>query len=230
MQDFYKIIPSSFLDKPTSYKRQSVLKLELPLRALIIGPSGSRKTNSLFNIIKALGAFTRIFLYCKCLTEPLYSALIALLEEFEQKTGRKIITASSDINDIGSPDDYDSSENNLIIIDDMITESSKNLKKVSELFIRGRKHSISTIFLSQNFYSVPKIIRSNISVLILKKLSSTKDLQLILRENSLSKTMPEIKKMYNYVIKQGPLNFFMIDLTTMDEKLVYRMNFTPLLN
>ena len=56
-----------------------------------------------------------------------------------------------------------------------------------ELFIRGRKigKGLSLIYLSQSFFKIPKIIRQQFNYLFLLKLSSGRDLNLILSDFSL---------------------------------------------
>ena len=52
----------------------------------------------------------------------------------------------------------------MIVFDDMIPAMLSNKKlnrKVTELFIRGRKLNISLVFITQSYFSVPKDIRLN---------------------------------------------------------------------
>ena len=53
----------------------------------------------------------------------------------------------------------------LIILDDMIVDMRSNKKLinpiVTELFIRGRKLTISLVFITQSYFAVPKNIRLN---------------------------------------------------------------------
>ena len=54
--------------------------------------------------------------------------------------------------------------NLLIIFDDMIADMLSNKKRnsiVTELFISGRKLHISTVFITQAYFSVPKDVRLN---------------------------------------------------------------------
>ena len=47
-----------------------------PYRILIIGGSGSRKTNTLLNLIKEQGDTDKMYLYTKDLSEPKYEYLV----------------------------------------------------------------------------------------------------------------------------------------------------------
>ena len=51
-----------------------------PYRILIVGGSGSRKTNVLLNLISQQDGIDKIYLYAKDLSEPKYEFLIKKLE------------------------------------------------------------------------------------------------------------------------------------------------------
>jgi hypothetical protein len=58
------------------------------------------------------------------------------------------------------------------------------------------------MFLSQSFYSTPKIIRQNINYCIILKLGGTRDVNAILREISIGLTKDELMYMYNDATKE----------------------------
>ena len=63
-------------------------------------------------------------------------------------------------------DDYNPNKKRkiLIVFDDMITDIMTNKKFeaiIKELFIRCRKLNISFVFISQSYFSVPKVVRLN---------------------------------------------------------------------
>ena len=70
----------------------------------------------------------------------------------------------------------------LIIFDDMINHvmSDKNAQQVlKDLFIRCRKLNISLCFLTQSYFSVPKVVRLNCTHYIIFKLYNKRELQKI---------------------------------------------------
>ena len=70
----------------------------------------------------------------------------------------------------------------LIIFDDMINHvmSDKNAQQVlKDLFIRCRKLNISLCFLTQSYFSVPKVVRLNCMHYIIFKLYNKRELQKI---------------------------------------------------
>jgi hypothetical protein len=92
-------------------------------------------------------------------------------------------------------------EQTLLIFDDFITDVKKH-PVISEIFIRGKKKGISTIFLSQSYYSTPKIIRQNVSYRIILKLGGARDVNSILRECSIGITKDELLYMYDKATKK----------------------------
>ena len=103
-----------------------------PFRMLIIGPSGSCKTNTLFHLIQNLNETTpvdKIYLYAKDLTEPKYEFLInnrknAGIKHFNDST--TFIEYSNDMDDVFTNiDDYDKKRKRkvLIVFDNMISKN-----------------------------------------------------------------------------------------------------------
>ena len=125
-----------------------------PYRILIIGSSGSGKTNSLFNLKNQQPDIDKIYLYAKGPYKAKYQLLIN-----KRKSTLKYLNDS--IAFIEYSDDMDNIYKNigeynpnikrkiLIVFDDMIADmlSNKKLNKiVTELFIRGRRLNISLVF------------------------------------------------------------------------------------
>jgi len=58
------------------------------------------------------------------------------------------------------------------------------------------------MFLSQSFYSTPKIIRQNINYCIILKLGGSRDVNALLREVSIGLTKDELMYMYETATKK----------------------------
>lgn len=186
--------------------------LSIPFRMLIIGTSGSGKTNMLLDLIhRTSGTFKDIIICCKSKEEPLYEYLESNIPE-----GLTFIECDS-------PDSYpvlDSLlESTLVVFDDLVLE--KDQSRIAEFFIRGRKKGISCIYISQSYFGVPKIIRSQCNYIVLKKINSNKDLSLILSDFPLDVTLEELKKIYITCTK-GIEQFLMIDINNNK----FRKNYT----
>ena len=116
-----------------------------PYRILIIGGSGSGKTNTLLNLIKKLGDIDKIYLYAKDLSKPKYEFLIKKLEDPGTKHLNNLnafIECSNTMDDVyENVNDYNPIRKIkiLIVFDDMIADIMSNKKfqaVVKELFIR----------------------------------------------------------------------------------------------
>ena len=138
-----------------------------PYRILIIGGSGSGKTNTLLNLINEQRDIDKIYLYAKHLSKPKYEYLVKNRENIGIKhvnNSKAFIECSNTMDDIYEKiDDYNPTRKRkiLIIFDDMIKDIMTNKKFqsiIKELFIRCKKLSISLVFITQSYFSVPKDI------------------------------------------------------------------------
>ena len=108
-----------------------------PYRILIIGGSGSGKTNALLNLITNQPDIDKIYLYAKDPYEAKYQYLINQRE----KEGLDHFK-----------------DHKADMIGDMINNKKLN-PIVIELFIRGRKLGLSIVFITQSYFKVPKDVR-----------------------------------------------------------------------
>lgn len=188
----------------------------LPLRIVCCGPSGSGKSNFLLSFISALsGTFTKIIICCQDKDEVLYNYLELKMPEIEFYEG---IDSIPDINDI------DKDGHTLIVFDDFASESRKKHEMIEQYYLRGRKKNISSMYLSQNFFNLSKLIRGNLTHCVFKTLSNVPDLKLCIRQYSLESDLDRILNMYKYCNQEFE-NFFLMSL--MDAK--YYKGFMTLL-
>ena len=119
-----------------------------PYRILIIGGSGSGKTNTLLNLIKEQDDIDKIYFYTKDLSEPKYEFLIKKRENagIKHLNDSNAFTECSNTmeNVYENTDEYNPNRKrkNLIVFDDMIADimTNKKFQAISkELFIRCRK-------------------------------------------------------------------------------------------
>lgn len=222
--NFYTILDKKYLNPVETYENYDKVHINLPFRMLIIGSAGSFKTNTLLYLISSINAFNKIYIFAKELDQPLYRYLIDRLTQAEKDNGEKIVFASSDLKEL--PEEFDKNNTNLCIFDDMVNADKKTYAKIADVFCKGRHQNASVIFISQSYFAIPKIIRQNVSYIILKKIESTRDLKMILKEHTLSTSLDKMMKMYKYA--SNGTDFFMLDLN--DEKMKYRKNFKKILD
>jgi ABC-type dipeptide/oligopeptide/nickel transport system ATPase component len=179
--------------------------IKLPFRMVIAGSSGSGKTSTLLNLIHNMpDTFERIHICTKNADEPLYNYLKDKLKDSDFKITEGIYT-------LPDLDQMDKTQNNLIVLDDLCNESAKSQKPICDYVIRCRKKNCSLIYISQSFYQVPKLIRDNINYLILKQVSSLRNLTCIMREASLGIDKKQLKNIYEDATKDK-MSFLLIDL------------------
>ena len=79
------------------------------------------------------------------------------------------------------------------------------------------------IYITQSYYAVPKMIRNNMTYLIVKQVSSMKNLTMIARECSLGLDKKQLTEIYKHATSEIP-SFLLIDLEG-DPKQRFRKNF-----
>ena len=164
-----------------------------PYRILIIGGSGSGKTNTLLNLINNQQDIDKIYLCADDPYEDKYQFLIQKRENIGLKhfnDAKAFIEYSIDMcNVYKNINNYNPDEENkiLIVFDDMIADmiNNKKLKSiVTEVFIRGRKLNISLVFIAQSYFKVPEDVRLNTTHFLIMKISNKRQLQQIALNHS----------------------------------------------
>jgi hypothetical protein len=224
--NFYNMIPRSESGGGLTYKNYSKIKIDVPMQGIIIGKTGSGKSNLLLYLLQEVNCWNKIILLCKKPDEPLYNMLITRISKLEKKFKEQIIYVCTSIEELPSMDDF-SGESTLFIADDQVCEGKKTQAILGEYWIRSRKNGISCLYLSQSFYLTPKLIRENSSLCFLKTIVSVKDLKRILSEYALTEDPSKIMQLYEKIRKSSPMNFLLIDKNTADDNLRYRFNFSP---
>ena len=158
-----------------------------PYRILLIGGSGSGKTNAMLNLINSQPDIDKIYLYTKDPHETKYQFLINKREigGLKHFNDPKAFTDySNDVQDVyKNIDEYniDKERKILIVFDDMIADmiNNKQLNSlVNKLFIRGRKLN------TQSYFKVPKDIRLNTTHFFITKIQNKRELQQIALKHS----------------------------------------------
>ena len=113
-------------------------------------------------------------------------------------------------------EDYNPRKNRkvLIVFDDMIADMINNKKInpiVTALFTRGRKVNISTVFITQSYFKVPKDVRLNTTHLFITKIPNKRELQQISLSNSSDIEFKDFIKFYKKCIAE-PCSFLVIDI------------------
>ena len=204
-----------------------------PYRILIIGGSGSGKTNALLNLINNQPDIDKIYLYAKDPYEAKYQYLIKKrekvgLDHFDDP--KAFVEYSNDMQDVHKNiDDYNPRKKRkvLIVFDDMIVDMINNKRLdsiVAELFIRGIKLNISIVFITQSYFKVPKDVRLNSTHFFILKIPNKRKLQQIALNHSSDIEFKDFMKIYKKcTAKQYS---FLVNDTTLpsDDFLRFRKN------
>ena len=190
---------------------------------MIIGGSGSGKTNTLLNLINEQDDIAKIYLHAKDLSKPKYEYLFkkrenaginhlndpnAFIECFNTMDG-----VYENIND------YNLSRKRKIYLCLMtwlqtLRVTKQNQVIIEELFIRCRKLNISLVFITQSYFTVPKDVRLNSTHYLIMKINNRKELQNIAINHSADIDYKDFMEIYRECTKE-PFNFLTIDTTVL---------------
>ena len=188
-------------------------------RILIIGGSGSGKTNLLLNSIENQRNIGKIYSYTKDPYESKYQYLINKRECVginHFKDPKAFIEYSNDMHYVyKNIDDYNSDKENkiLTVFDDMIADTIHNKKLnsiLTELFIRGKKLNISLVFITQSSFKVPKDVRLNTSHFFIVKIPNKRELQQIATNHSSDVNTKHFANIYRKYTDE-PYSFLVVD-------------------
>ena len=182
-----------------------------PYRILMIGGSGSGKTNALLNLINKQPDIDKIYLYAK---DP-YEAKYQLLINKRESTGVKHFNDPKDFTDYSNDmqdvykniEEYNADKERkiLIVSDDMIADMINNKKLnsiVIGLFIRGRKLNISIVFITQSYFKLPVDVRLNSTYFFIMEIPNKRELQQITLNHSSDINFKDFTKIYKkYTVK-----------------------------
>lgn len=196
VKDWYSIIPDSF---KCTYNNPSYdkCKIKHPFRMAIVAQSGGGKTTVITDLIYRMqNTFGLIVLCIKHADEPLYNYLRSKIKPESIE-----VYENGEVPPVNRYKDFDGQV--LIIFDDLVNEGRKTQDAIKEYFIRGRKgcknnQGISMAYLSQSYYGIQKMIRIQCNYIILKKLNSTKDLNMIMKDFSLGLEKDYLIELYKF--------------------------------
>ena len=204
-----------------------------PYRILIIGGSGSGKTNALLNLINNQPGIDKIYLYAKDPYEKKYQYLINKREKVvlcHFNDPKAFMEYSNDMQDVHrNIEDHNPIKKCkiLIVFDDMIADVINNNKLnpiVTELFTRGRKLNISIVFITQSYFKVPKDVRLNSTHFFIMKIPNKRELQQIALNHSSDIDFKDSMEIYKKRTTE-PYSFLVNDTTLpSDDPLRFRKN------
>jgi len=222
--NFYNYVPKNKDGLPKGYKQHFI---DRNSRILMIGSSGTGKSNAILNFIeRSSGEFHSIHICSFSTTdEPLYSYL---------KEKIPSVALINNIEDVPAVQDFDDTHKNkpkLIVFDDFINLSKKEMKKLFDYAISSRKFGFTCIFVAQSYTAVPKTISRNCNYIFVFKVNDKVSIKRIISNHGLSASIsPDIIEEFYHYASNKPLGFLLIDLKTLDEHKRFRSGFTEFLS
>lgn len=207
--NWYKVMPDSFIPKyhnPTFTENG----LKHPCRMLIIGASGSGKTQLAAEILKRMKDTYGLLVICvKNADEPIYNYIRSKLKpEYVEVYEGGTVPPLSHFKDMDCQI--------LMIFDDLVNENKKVQELIGNYYIYGRKGAkngkgISCMYISQSYFGVPKLCRLQANYIFLKKIASLRDLNMMMRDHNLNLSKDELLQLYNYCT-DSIQNFMLVDV------------------
>ena len=148
-----------------------------PFRMVVSGSSDSGKTTMIINLLmgnKKVKEDGERYILCndvvligKHLDEPKWK----IVEDFYNELSLSEDVSFKSFSSEQMPDisDFDPSRYTVVIFEDLINEPKKIQEQIASYFTHGRHRNISSIYVSQRFFSIPKTIRENITYISLHR-------------------------------------------------------------
>jgi hypothetical protein len=144
-------------------------------RGIILGPSGSGKSNLLIDFIRrSPNIYSHLHLCARQPDQPLYQFIKDKLGEFCTIYGE---------NDPPRVEKLEKKGLQIVVFDDFSNNQKWCQTHVSPFYIHGRHKGITTLFLSHAFHQgTPKMVRLNSEVLMILRSPSKADLRMVLKD------------------------------------------------
>ena len=216
IENVYETMPKKYLKKCRNpgFNRHNIT---LPARILIVGSSGTGKTNLLYDFLKKCNrTFDKIILITPDSDEPIYNLMRDKMQGFDftiydgeltRKEGRKTVSTLPTLDEM-----TEGTDQTCLIFDDQM---GLNQDLAIDAFKRARKlgeGGCTVIYLSQYYYSIPTILRGNANYLFLKGISSNKDMSRITSEYFNDVDIDNLLQIQKDIVARGINNFLSFDL------------------
>jgi hypothetical protein len=210
-------------------------------RMLVIGGSGTGKTNMVVQYIIRFMKIDRLYVCSKHLQQDKMVYLHKHFTELENAVNRKlkvkkkpenfkiIMTWASDLDSFPLVDELDPAYKNVVLFDDLVCEIDKK-DKIGNYYIRSRHKNCSIFYLAQSFFMIPRKVRLNTTLFSLFGLPSLTEVNRIWREVASDLTKTEFLEYFKEAIgEEDSYGFFFINTLEKKKFLKYRSGLDGLL-
>jgi hypothetical protein len=151
-----------------------------------------------------------LYVYAKDLGEPLYQNLMETCERANE-VSEFDYEFNNDLDDAVPLDSMDRNQHNLVVFDDFCADY-KSMNKIKDYFIRGRKKNCTCIFISQDYYTTPKLIRLQCSYFCFFKCRDDREILEIYKTHNCGLSKEDFKDIFKAATVEL-YNFLLIDKT-----------------
>ena len=204
---------------------------ELPMRAMLCGPSGSGKSVVLQNMILDVfrGCFSRVYIFSPSIDidqtwDPVKKYIKdeikpdptenIFFNTYDPEALREIISTQHQVVEYMKKEKYNFLYQILIVVDDFADDPAftRNSSLLHQLYIRGRHQIISTITATQVYRAISPVVRKNITDLCIFRLRNQSDLDAVIDETSAIFNKATLMKFYKAATAK-PYSFLYVKLT-----------------
>lgn len=149
-----------------------------PFRMATVGSSDSGKTTMNMNLLmgnKKMKEDGKRYIPCndivligKHLNEPKWKIVEDFYNELAEE-GEDVSFKSYNPEDMPAVSDFDPARSTIVIFEDLLNESKKIQDSIASYFTHGRHNNISSIYVAQRFFKIPKTIRENLTYISLHR-------------------------------------------------------------
>eukprot|EP00732_Lithocolla_globosa_P003589 Lithocolla_globosa_v1_NODE_2950_length_1814_cov_32.370097.p1 type:complete len:256 gc:universal NODE_2950_length_1814_cov_32.370097:1472-705(-) len=191
---------------------------------VMVGSSGSGKTNTLLNMLYNFLSYQRIYIYAQNSEQGVYNELQERLEAVaeENEIEEELFHFGSSLENVIRVNDIpNDGKVSVVVFDDFVL--SKNQSVIEDFFVRGRHKRCITIYLSQTYSMVPITIRRNARIFLLWGATRGRDVSMFGADAAPDLKAREFLSIFS-AATADPYNFLYIDKLQSDNRR-FRKNF-----
>ena len=238
-----KITPIQLKEYNCKQSKYSDVAPKLPMRSMLVGPSGGGKTMLLTNMILDIyrDCFSRVYVWSPSINvdstwKPVKDYIRdhikpndrekCYFDSYEPSELEQVIKTQQKVIDYQKEQKHKDLYQILIVIDDFADDTNFTRKStlLHQLYIRGRHYMISTITSTQVYKQISPIVRKNMTHLFIYRLRNYGDLEAIIEEMSAIYDKKTLLHMYHEAIDE-PYSFLYVNLMSKDRTKMFLQRF-----
>jgi len=216
---------------------------KLPMRSMLVGPSGGGKTVLLTNMILDIyrDCFSRIYVWSPSINvdstwKPVKDYIRdhikpndrekIYFDSYESSELEQVIKTQQKVIDYQKEQKHKDLYQILIVIDDFADDTNFTRKStlLHQLYIRGRHYMISTITSTQVYKAISNVVRKNMTHLFIYRLRNYSDLEAIVEELSAIYDKKTLLQIYHEAIDE-PYSFLYVNLMSKERTKMFMKKF-----